>query len=112
MIRVGKESDIIFNMEVKDSQGFPIRVRDAVEFTFKFFTEDGQVKLEASYINGNFKNIVAGKNVDQIVLEGKDVATLKKGVLRYTYYYKVLNERMADGFYDESGKGCTDIYIY
>jgi hypothetical protein len=112
MIRVGKKSDIIFNMEVKDSQGFPIRVRDSVEFTFKFFTEDGQVQLEASYVNGKFKNIVAGKNVDQVVLEAKDVATLKKGVLRYTYYYKVLNERMADGFYDESGKGCTDIYIY
>ena len=121
MQKVNRGTDIIFNIDCKDSNGYPMRVKDADEFTFKFYTvgcccdccehEAKETAIEASYKNGELKNIVVGKNVDQIVLEAADVSKLNVGVLRFEYSFKVRDDKFANGYYDESGKGMTDVSL-
>ena len=115
--RIGKNTDICFYIYITDSNHFPIRVKDADELTFTFFTtcdcniEGTESAITASYKDGILTNIVVGKDIDQTILPQDQLNKLARGVLRYKYNYRVKNDKFPDGYYDEENKGTTNVVL-
>lgn len=112
MKTIYKGSDLIFDILLTDKKGIPFRVKDTAEFILEFFTDDCCRPIQCSYKDGNYEGLIEEKRIDKVVINSSDLDKLDSGLLQYAYKYKFPSNLFNDNYYDETGIGSTDFYLY
>lgn len=111
MMKVYKGTDLKLGLLLKDALGTPYRLAKTSRFDIKFFTTDPDVCAEAWCFRGRHKGIVEGEHVDYIVLDASDLEAMDEGVLNFSYRARFASSDFEDGYYDETGKRQTDMFL-
>ena len=109
--KVYKGSDLMIELSLKDAEGTPYRINTTNGFSIKFFTTNPSNSIEGHYMAGEYSDIIEGDITDYMALNADDLEELDDGILNYVYTIRTANSDFKDGFYDETVKGQTDLYI-
>jgi hypothetical protein len=100
------------HLSLKDAGGVKVRVSDLHSFSVKLWTTDRNVYSEYSFHAPDvYSGIVAGEEIDWIVINAADLAGMKCGAIMYEYHLQAVSSIFKGAIFDRITSGQLNIFL-